>query len=1406
MKLKARFTLIVSIFVIIIFVLTALFAFSFYKKSIKETVAQQQFSMVSALADEIDSKLLSAQQDLIAVAKTAPPDIMQNPEKAQAFLDNKPTLHTIFDSHLFLFTPAGKIFVESPYVPGRRGFDLSFREYIINTLKTRKPYISDPFVSSLPNKHPVIAFTAPLFDGKGKITGILAGSFDLLKDNFLGRLSTVKIGKAGYLYLTATDRTLIMHPDKKRILTRQSSGLNRLYDKAIYGFEGTDDTITSYGVKMVSSFKRIKAKNWILGANYPQAEAYRPILWVERYFLMAIITGIVAVFFIISFIMKYLIGPLELFTRHVDDLPQKTGDDRFLNIKTKDEIGTLSLVFNKMVAEIDKRSALERSEELYRTVIEFSTDFVYWRSPDNKMIYVSENCEKFCGYTEEEFYASPELLETIIHPDDRTIWAEHTYDINNKGILEQLELRMMTKSGQVLWISHSCLPVYDKKGNYRGRRGSHRDITGHKLAEEELRKAHYELEHRVEERTAALNAANTALTAEIAERKLAEKMTSHLAAIVQSADDAIISKDLKGIVQTWNVGAEKIFGYKAEEIIGRHISVLTPPGHTDDVQDILRRISLGEQIEHLETMRMRKDGAIIQVSLTFSPIKDGRGRIVGVSKIAHDITEQRKDERELVRAKEEAERANRAKSEFLANMSHEIRTPMNAVIGLSHLALQTDLTPKQRDYLTKMHNSAQSLLGIINDILDFSKIEAHKLEIESIRFNLSEVLDHIGTIVSALAEEKGLELMFSIAPNVPRSLTGDPLRLGQILTNLLNNAIKFTEQGDILVTAEAAGGDEHNATLRFSVRDTGIGINEEALSTLFQPFAQADSSITRRYGGTGLGLTISRSLVEMMGGELQVNSVPGLGSTFTFTVSFGLQPDSLPSCFIPPFDIRGVRVLVVDDSASARDILLEILTACSFNAVVVSSGAAAIEELERAALKSEPYRLVLMDWKMPGMDGLETARRIRQDEKILEVPVIVMVTAFGREEIKQKAKQVGIQGFLTKPVLPSTLYNTIFEALGKPDELFLSSVRVKRQEDNAATELSGARILLVEDHPLNQQVAKEILESAGISVHIANNGKEAVDALKKEDSHYDAVLMDIQMPVMDGYEAARQIRLDERHKELPIIAITAHAMVEEKQRCLDAGMKDHLAKPLDPDKLMSVLHKWVHLAHVEGKAQGSELKRNGYGADGLPGELPGIDLQPALKRINGNVLLFKKILREFFEEYHDAVAQVRVLLQGNDPEDSLRFFHTLKGVAGNISAVDLVEAAKALEAAIRSRDIVINEAPLKNFEKKLNVVLSSALLACEGRESCKSIRADSCESGTLPDIESLKTLLAEFHVLLQRKSMDALNQWELARKQLEPGRFPDEITAIERKLSKFDFKGAIDSLRQVTAALDIELK
>jgi len=480
---------------------------------------------------------------------------------------------------------------------------------------------------------------------------------------------------------------------------------------------------------------------------------------------------------------------------------------------------------------------------------------------------------------------------------------------------------------------------------------------------------------------------------------------------------------------------------------------------------------------------------------------------------------------ELHLAKQAAESATKAKSDFLANMSHEIRTPMNAVIGMAHLALRTKLTPKQEDYLRKIQRSANSLLGIINDILDFSKIEAGKLHMESVDFGLDEVLDNVSTVVGVKAQEKKLEFLMDTAPDVPMALAGDPLRLGQVLTNLCNNAVKFTEAGEIVLATELVEKGAQWVILRFSVRDTGIGITAEQQQKLFEAFTQADTSTTRKFGGTGLGLTISRHLVNMMQGDIRVESESGRGSKFTFTAKFGLVGKVTDRNLAPSRELRGMRVLVVDDNASSREILQTLLESMSFEVSTAASAEEGIAELVKAA-KGRPYQLVVMDWKMPGMDGLNASAIIHRHTDIPIKPKIIIVTAYGREELVLRSEKIGVDGFLLKPVSQSVLFDAIMVAFGKEMPEFKREARNGADAAQEFVNIRGARVLLAEDNAINQQVAQEILENAGLAVDIANNGKEALEMVKGRT--YDAVLMDIQMPEMNGFEATREIRKWER--------------------------------------------------------------------------------------------------------------------------------------------------------------------------------------------------------------------------------------------------------------------------------------
>jgi len=602
--------------------------------------------------------------------------------------------------------------------------------------------------------------------------------------------------------------------------------------------------------------------------------------------------------------------------------------------------------------------------------------------------------------------------------------------------------------------------------------------------------------------------------------------------LLQSVGEGIFGVGLDGKVVFINPAANRMLGYDTGELIGKKIHEIIHHSHADGSpyprSECPMHLTHVDGTDHhiADEVLWRKDGTAFPVEYTSMPIKKD-DQVVGAVVAFMDITERKKAENELRIAKETAVEATKAKSDFLANMSHEIRTPMNAIIGMAHLALKTDLTAKQYDYLKKVDNSAKSLLGIINDILDFSKIEAGKLDMESLDFQLEDTLENIATLVGIKTQEKGLELLFKTDAAVPTALVGDPLRLGQILINLSNNAVKFTETGEIVVSTELVKKDDARVTLKFSVQDTGVGMSSEQAAKLFQPFMQADTSTTRKYGGTGLGLTISKRLTEMMGGEIWVESEPGRGSTFSFTANFSLGKEKAKKQYKPASELRGMKVLVVDDNGTSRDILREMLESFTFEVSVAASGSEGITELENAPL-DRPFELVVMDWKMPVMDGIEASRRIKAHGGLSRIPAIVLVTAYGREEIIQQADEVGLEGFLLKPVNPSILFDTIIQAFGEAVPENSRIAQRREQETRALEDIRGANILLVEDNEINQQVAREILEGVGLIVTVAADGREGVNAVKG--GSYDVVLMDVQMPVMDGYTATREIRKWEEKK------------------------------------------------------------------------------------------------------------------------------------------------------------------------------------------------------------------------------------------------------------------------------------
>jgi PAS domain S-box-containing protein len=646
------------------------------------------------------------------------------------------------------------------------------------------------------------------------------------------------------------------------------------------------------------------------------------------------------------------------------------------------------------------------------------------------------------------------------------------------------------------------------------------------------------------------------------EQKLKEE-TERLKNILATAPVSIVIST-KGIVRFTNPFLVETFG--------ANIGDATPDFYVnpEDRTMILELVKNEGIAMNRDILMYDKHKQARNMIMTLMPINyEGESGVLGW---IMDITERKQAEEQLRHAKEIAEEATKMKSDFLANMSHEIRTPMNAIIGMSHLALATDLNSKQRNYIEKVDSAANNLLGIINDILDFSKIEAGKMQFETTDFYLEDVMEHMADLSVIKAQDKGLELLFNVGMDVPTALIGDPLRLGQVLINLVNNAIKFTEKGEITIGVHLIAYDPDGARIRFDVTDTGVGLTQAQCKKLFTAFSQADSSTSRKYGGTGLGLTISKRLVEIMGGEIGVESKSGVGSIFYFTAKFGLQTEQR-KLLVSTDDLLGMRILIVDDNASAREILLSILISLKFNAEAVNNGLDAIKSLEQAQIDNKPFGLVLMDWKMPVMDGVEVIKHIRSDLKLSNTPSFIMVTAYSRDELLEKLKDTKVEGLLVKPVSPSTLLDSILNAFGKA--AVTHSRKIQRQADYKEAEklVKGAYLLLVEDNAVNQELAMEILQDAGIKVDVATNGLQAIEKVALTD--YDGVLMDCQMPLMDGFEATRKIRENIKYAELPIIAMTANAMAGDKEKCIESGMNDHVAKPIDVSNLFVTLGRWI---------------------------------------------------------------------------------------------------------------------------------------------------------------------------------------------------------------------------------------
>jgi len=854
--------------------------------------------------------------------------------------------------------------------------------------------------------------------------------------------------------------------------------------------------------------------------------------------------------------------------------------------------------------------------------------------------------------------------------------------------------------------------------------------------------------------------------------------------ILESAEEGFWLIDNDTVTVEVNEAMCRILDRPKEEILGHMIFDFVDEENRQIFKENIAKRALGASGTY-EISISRPDGTLVPCQVSATPLFDEKGTKVGSFALFSDITHRKEAERELISAREKAEEATQMKSMFLANMSHEIRTPMNAIIGLSHLALKTDLNPKQQDYLCKIHNAGTSLLTVINDILDFSKIEAGRLDMEQINFRIDDVIQSVTTVTGQRAYEKGLEFLVDVSPTVPPNLKGDPLRLGQVIVNLINNAVKFTERGEIRLRVERLEKTGDKVKLGFSIRDTGLGMTSEQAAKLFKPFTQADMSTTRKHGGTGLGLTICKRLVELMGGQIWLETKPGKGSTFTFTVWLGLGSETGK---VVPEELRELRVLVVDDNSAARDVLTNLLGGLVARVDEVSSGPEAIVAVEQSA-PSDFYHVVFMDWRMPGMDGIEAARRIKANPAVANQPAVVIVTAFGREEVREEAESIRVEGFLIKPVTKSMLVDSLMTLYAPVLGDVAESVK---SDDESRLRMDGARVLLVEDNDINRQIAIELLEGVGVQVDSAPNGRVAVEKLVNVPypPPYDLVLMDLQMPELDGYQATAKIRADGRFADLPILAMTAHATVEERQQCLAAGMNDHLAKPIDPQALFEAIAHWCKSATPPPAAPTPAPPRP-KGEDVPIPEIAGLDVGDGLNRVAGNRKLYLDLLCRFAEGQAGAAPAIEAALDTGDRSLAQRLAHTAKGVSGNLGARAMHEIASQLESSIRQEDPSerTNEI-LREFSKGMSVLVENIRAALpKSGEKPPPQQEESVDPAAVPEV------VAHLARLLQEGDSEAVDSLEVDRPALVSICTSDEMARLEQSIRDFDFEAALQVLR-----------
>jgi PAS domain S-box-containing protein len=1243
-SLKTRVTLLMVVIFLAGVWLLAFYASQMLRADMERLLADQQSSTVSYVAAELNRQFQERVVTLEKVARSIDQSMLDHPAALQAMLEDRAAFLDMFNAGVVAVSLDGTAIADVPSVVGRRGTNYASNVATQTALTAGRSVIGRPLIGRV-LQQPLFNINTPIKDARGRVIGALFGVINLAKPNFLDSIGEHSYGKSGgYLVIDPEHRLIVTATDRSRVLQPlPEPGNNEMTDRRMLGFLNPAVAVNSLGADILSSASRIPLAGWVVVATLPAKEAFAPIRDMQRRIVLVSMVLTLIAGTIAWWLIRRQFAPLLAAASALNTMAGTDNPPQALAITTRDEIGVMIGSFNGLLETLRRReAALQDSEYRWKFAIEGAGDGLWDWNVTDRTVFRSKQLKGMLGFSEDEIGNGVDEWMQHVHPDDKaaSITAvQACFDIDHPVFV--IENRVRCKNASYKWMLARGM-VVSRRADGKPLRmiGTQTDITERK---------------RVDEKISGLN--------------------RDFVSFLENTSDFVYFKDENSRFRFCSQTMANITGHASwRDMIGKH-DLEVFPKETAQIyyEEELTVFREGKPLLNMMDPYFDASGNRRWVSTNKWPLFDHQNHetVVGLFGISRDITDDKRTSEALQIATVEAERANLAKSAFLAAVSHELRTPLNAVVGLTGLLADSPLSRRQRDYADKIQLSAHALHALIDNILDFSKIEAGELRLEQAPFSLSAILRTTAAVLGVGLRNKPVEAMFEVTPDVPDALFGDALRLQQILLNLTSNAAKFTNAGEIVVTVCCLARGAEQATLQFAVRDTGIGIAPEKLGPIFDAFIQADTSTSRMYGGTGLGLAISARLATLMGGQIGVNSAEGRGSEFRLDVPLTLGPST------PPTAMEGIpanlSVLIVDDHPLVRDVLTQTCTAFGWKAIAVDSAAAGLEALRRSAAEQCNHDLLLLDWRMPGMDGLAMLREAYAAPDIVLPLVVLMASIFELEQAAAASDDVYLDGIAAKPMTPANLLEAVTRAYSGE---YITDQSPLGKSDRR---LARMRLLVAEDNEINQEVVEQILTRAGAEVVMAADGVAAVAALRLADARFDAVLMDIQMPMMDGYTATRIIRDELGLLDLPIIAVTAFARPEDREKSRLAGMVGHVVKPIDVEDLLDLL--------VEERRGGVKraTEEPDYVEQSMAAamKLAGLDVAAGLKTFGGDERRYRDILRRFMVQHGGDVDEARRLFHIDNPEAAISLLHGLSGVASLLQAKALARMAATAEGALR---------------------------------------------------------------------------------------------------------------------------